>query len=121
MESDIQAIFQFIQDTHGAAAGGALAALSAFAYGFIKIVRLSFVQVLLQKISPKLVWANWPKWVAALFVFGLTFIGALLSGVALGGGWIPAIVGGISAAIPVALGAMGVDAALGTMTPKPNP
>jgi hypothetical protein len=115
---EIQAITQLVTDTHGAAAGGALAALSVLIFGLVKVLRLKGVQAILAKISPKLSWSSWPKWAAALFVFGLTFVGALLSALALGAAWLPALIAGVSAAVPAALGAMGVDAAVGAVAPK---
>jgi len=124
MDADIAQIVQLIQDTYGAAAGGALAAISVAVYGLVKIVRLPLIQVVLGKISPKLTWTAWPKWAAMLFVFVLTAAGAFLSALALGTAWLPALIGALSAAIPAALGAMGVDAAIGTLKPaeaKPNP
>ena len=116
---DINSLIAIAKETYGAAAGGALALLSAAAYGLIKVLRIPTVQSLLGKISPKLTWASWPKWLAMLLVFVLTFLGAFLSAMALGTAWLPALIGGFSAAIPVALGAMGVDAAVGAVVTKP--
>jgi hypothetical protein len=118
MTPDIQVIIDLIKETSGAAAGGALAAISVAVYGLVKVLRLPLIQAVLAKINPKLSWATWPKWVAALVVFGLTVIGALLAALAAGTAWLPALVAAFSAAIPVALGAMGVDAALGTVKPQ---
>jgi hypothetical protein len=118
---DLNIIVQIIKDTHGAAASGVLAAISVAVYGVIKVLRLPLVQRVLGKISPKLAWASWPKWIAMLVVFVLTAVGALLSALALGSGWGPASIGALSAAVPAALGAMGVDAAVGAVLTKPEP
>jgi hypothetical protein len=118
---DLNQIVQLIKDTYGAAAGGALAAISVAIYGCIRIVRLPLVQMVLGKISPKLAWSSWPKWAAMLFVFLLTAVGAFLSALALGTAWLPALIGALSAAIPAALGAMGVDAAVGAVVGPKEP
>jgi hypothetical protein len=121
MEGDIQVIIDLIKSTYGAAAGGALAAISVAVYGLVKVLRLSVVQALLGKISPKLQWEAWPKWLAALVVFLLTAVGAFLAALAAGTAWLPALIGALGAALPVALAAMGVDAAVGTVITKPEP
>jgi ABC-type transport system involved in cytochrome c biogenesis permease component len=117
--NDIQSIIDLIKETSGAAAGGALALASAVMYGLIKLIRIPIVQTLLGKLSPKLTWSSWPKWAAALCVFGLTLLGAFLSALAVGTPWLTAIIGAFSAAVPVALGAMGVDAAVGAVASGP--
>lgn len=119
MENDINTIIELIKSTYGAAAGGALAAISVCIYGLVKVIRLQLIQSLLTRISPKLAWTNWPKWAAILFVFVMTALGSFLSALALGTAWLPALIAAISAAIPVALGAMGIDSAMSSLMPKP--
>lgn len=118
---DIQVIIDTIKSATGA--GGPLAIAAGLVYGAIKILRLGLIQTLLGKLSPKAVWANWPKWVCILVVCLVAGIGAVLTALATGTGWVAALVAGIVAAV----GAIGTDSivsnvkAPSTATSVPNP
>jgi hypothetical protein len=77
------------------------------------------------KIGPKLLWVNWKPLVKAAFVGGIALLAAVCTGIAAGLGWPAIIIGGLSAGVVAALGAMGVnavgDAATGGSTPPANP
>jgi hypothetical protein len=104
MSQDIQVIIDTIKSATGA--GGALAIAAGLVYGAIKILRLNLVQTVLGKIvGPKALWVNWPKWVCMLAVCVVAGVGAVLTALATGTGWLPAIIAGIVAAVA----AMGTD------------
>jgi len=123
---DIQTIIDTIKSATGA--GGAIAIAAGLVYGSIKILRLGLVQTLLGKLSPKALWVNWPKWVCMLVVCLVAGVGATLTALTTGTGWVAAIIAGIVAAV----GAMGTDAVVSGVTApsttvaalpdsKPNP
>jgi hypothetical protein len=111
METDINTILTTIKSATGA--GGPLAIAAALVFAAIKIFRLGLVQTVLGKIiGPKALWINWPKWVCMSVVCGVSGIGAALTALATGTGWVSAIVGGIVAAVA----AMGTDAVVSNAT-----
>ena len=104
MSGDIQTIIDTIKSATGA--GGPIAIAAGLVYGLVKILRLPLVQTVLGKlVGPKALWANWPKWVCMLVVCGVAGVGAALTALATGTGWVAAIVAGLVAAV----GAMGAD------------
>ena len=121
METDINAVVQFVKDIQAASAGGALVAASVALFGLIKILRLPLLQALLGKISPKLQWGAFPKWVCVLVVFVISAVGSFLVALAAGTAAVPALIGAVVAAIPLALGAMGIDGAVSAVSKPAEP
>jgi len=118
LPTDTQIVINGINEISGAAkAGSIVTAISLALYLFIKIIKMTAVQIILGKISPKLAWSNWPKWICALVVFVVTALASFLGAVGLGADKLPALILGLSAGIPLSLQAMGIDAAVSTVKP----
>lgn len=77
----------------------------------VKLIRSQTAQSILALISPKLVWANWPKPVALLAIVGSTAAGALATALLQG----TPIASALTTAMVAAVSAMGIDAAHGAI------
>ncbi len=102
-------------------AHGFVALVAGVLYVAIKVLRLPLIQGALARLSPLAVWANWPKWVCALVVFGVSVCGLLIEGFTAGQAWgLVAVVALLVKAGVAAIGAMGGDALYGAMIAKPK-
>lgn len=80
-------------------------------YAAIKLFRMPFVQDIIGKISLKLQWSAWPKPLCTAIVFAFAGLGALIPALQQGTPWTKALI----VAITAGLGAMGFDAAHGSI------
>lgn len=94
-------------------AGGIVLALGVILFSLVKVLRASSVQLVLERLNPKLTWARWPLWFRMLFVFAVAAIGCALNAVASG----TAVLAALPAAVVAGLVAMGVDG-MGTSVAK---
>jgi len=86
-------------------------AMATVLYSVIKLLRTSLAQTVLAMVSPKLVWANWPK----PLCMGVVFAGAALAAISTAMLAGTPLVASLPLGITAGLGAMGLDAGIGSV------
>ena len=105
--NELQPLFDYIQSIGAASAAGAVAAIVAALWGAVKVFRLAPIQGLLPE---KARWANLPKWLRVVLVWGIPVIATAITSIASGLG-ASATVGACVAALVAAMAAGGIDGA----------